>query len=236
MSEDDKNLPAICSTSMVPIEFPAVIYGVDQECGEKTRDLIQQTSVYTPGGEAFVDKDTVPHLLATDKKGVNRVYNNLNNEDKLEDGTRKFISVPALQKELSTRIQEPRDAIERERLRDSEACVVALRDAPLLEKMRVLEESKNREEQPRLKAKKIKAEGIDSCQLTGQPLQADAHAHHVERRADKPRKARDLKNVIVVNPKPHQEIHRQGAESPEELKALCEKEGWANPLVEKPSE
>ncbi|GGY29938.1 hypothetical protein [Paludibacterium paludis] len=236
MSDENKSFPIVISTSELQISFPPVSENIVPVDGEKTRQLIKETSVYTPDGRAFIDKEAMPHLLATDKKGVNRIYNDLDDDDKLEQGKKKLLSIPAVCKELSKRIEEPRDPVERERLRDSESCVVALRDAPELEKKRVLEEAKNRHEQPRLKEKKIKADEIKACQLTGQPLQPNAHAHHIERRADKPRKSRDLSNIIVVNPEAHQEIHRQGAESPEELQALCDKKGWSNPLSEKPSE
>lgn len=234
MADENENLPTVLPTSNLQIAFPATSQNIDLEDGEKTRALIKETSAYTPDGSAFINKEAMPHLLATDKKGVNRIYNDLDNEDKLELGEKKLLSVPAVSKELSKRIQEPRDPIERERLRDSEACVIALRDAPALEQMRVLDEAKNRREQPLLKRKKIKAEQITACQVTGQPLQPNAHAHHIERRADKPRKARNLDNIIVVNPEPHQEIHRQGAESPEDLQKLCAQKGWINPLAENP--
>lgn len=119
--------------------------------------------------------------------------------------------------------------MQKERLRDSEGCINALRDAPELEKIREAEESRNRKEQPKLKEKKIKAEGISVCQLTSEPLTGDAHAHHIERQADNPRKARDLNNVIVVNPSPHGEVHTAGAETREELSALCASKGWNDP-------
>ena len=116
-----------------------------------------------------------------------------------------------------------------ERLRDSEACLKALRDAPELEKIREAQESRNRHEQSKLKVRKIE-EGVTTCQLSGEPLEANSEAHHIERKADNPKKALDLDNVVLVNPAVHQEIHRKGAESPEELKALCEEKNWKAPF------
>lgn len=229
MMSDKKNLPAVHSAKDITINFPDKNKHITDKEAEKSRNLIQNKGAYTNDGKAYVDKDTLPHLFATDKKGANRFYNNLEDEDKLELGKQSLASVSSVNKELSERIQEPRDTLQKERLRDSEKCINAFRDAPELEKIREVEESKNRREQSKLKAKKIKAENISACQLTGEPLEPDADAHHVTRRADKPRKARDLDNIVVVNKQPHGEIHTSGAETPEKFSQLCREKGWSDP-------
>lgn len=226
---EDKDLPVVHSASELTIVFPEKNKHISNKESDKNRALVKSDGAYTSDGRAYVNKDVLPHLLATDTKGANRFYNNLDDEDKLENGSEKFASVSSLNKEISERIQEPRDTLQKERLRDSEGCINALRDAPELEKIREVEESRNRREQPKLKEKKIKAEGISACQLTSEPLTRDAHAHHIERQADSPRKSRDLNNVIVVNPSPHEEVHAAGAETPEELSALCARKGWNDP-------
>ncbi|WP_430229797.1 hypothetical protein [Nitrosomonas communis] len=226
---DDKNLPVVHSAENLTITFPKKNEHIDDKDAEKNRSLIKKDGAYTSDGRAYVDTVALPHLFATDKKGVNRFYNKLDNKDKLERGSRRLASVSSVNKEISERLQEPRDTLQRERLRDAEGCVNAMRDAPELEKIREVEESKNRREQPKLKAKKIKAENITACQLTRAPLEQDADAHHVERQADQPRKARDLSNIIVANKLPHREVHTAGAESPEELSALCDEKGWNDP-------
>lgn len=225
----EKNLPVVHSAKDLTINFPEKNKHISDKEAERNRSLIQDYGAYTNDGRAYIDKNALPHLLSTDKKGGNRFYNNLENQDKLELGDQTLASVSAINKELSERIQEPRDSLQKERLRDSEDCINAFRDAPELEKIREIEESKNRKEQPKLKAKKIKAENITACQLTGNPLDPDADAHHLERRADKPRKARDLSNIIVANKPPHREVHEAGAETPEELSELCTQKGWNDP-------
>lgn len=153
----------------------------------------------------------------------------MENEDKLELGEKKLVAASAVGKEISERIQEPRDTVQKERLRDSESCLNALRDSPDLEKIREVEESKNRKEKSKLKARKIAAENISACQVTGEPLETDADAHHIARQADKPREAINLDNIIVINKQPHREIHAAGAESSEELSELCKEKGWNDP-------
>lgn len=228
MSEK-KNLPVVHSAKDVTINFPEKNKHISEKEAERNRVLVKANGAYTGDGRAYICKDALPHLLVTDKKGANRFYNNLDEEDKLELGKKCLASISSLNKEISERIQEPRDTLQKERLRDSESCINAFRDAPELEKIREVEESKNRKEQANLKAKKIKAENITACQLTGKPLDADADAHHIERQADKPRKARDLNNVIVANKLPHREVHDAGAETSEELSALCAVKGWNDP-------
>lgn len=226
---DDINLPVLHSAQDLTIKFPNKNEHIADKDAEKNRDLIKNNGAYTNDGRAYVNTVALPHLLSTDKKGINRFYNKLDNDDKLELGNLKLASVSSVNKEISERLQEPRDTLQKERLRDAEGCINAMRDAPELEKIREVEESKNRKEQPKLKAKKIKAENITACQLTGAPLDQDADAHHVVRKADQPRKARNLDNIIVANKPPHCEVHAAGAESPEELSALCEQKGWLDP-------
>ena len=226
---DEQNLPVIHSAEDLSISFPEKNKHISEKEAEKNRCLVKINGAYTNDGRAYIEKNALPHLLATDKKGTNRFFNNLEDEDKLELGNQNLASVSSVNKEISERIQEPRDTLQKERLRDSEACVNAFRDAPELEKLREVEESKNRKEQPKLKAKKIKAENITACELTRAPLDPDADAHHIERQADKPRKARDLSNIVVANKPPHREVHAAGAETPEELSALCAEKGWNDP-------
>lgn len=226
---DEKNLPAVYSAKNLSISFPEKNKHISDKEAENNRNLVRNNGAYTSDGRAYIDINALPHLFSTDKKGVNRFFNNLEDEDKLELGNQNLASVSSVNKELSERIQEPRDTLQKERLRDSEACVNAFRDAPELEKIREVEESKNRKEQSKLKAKKIKAENITTCELTGAPLELDADAHHIERQADNPRRARDVNNIIVTNKAPHREIHAAGAETPEELSALCAEKGWSDP-------
>lgn len=226
---DENNLPVVHSAQILTIIFPKENEHISDKDAKKNRDLIKKDGAYTSDGKVYIDKSALPHLLATDKKGVNRFYNNLENEDKLEQGEKKLVAASAVGKEISERIQEPRDTIQKERLRDSESCLNALRDSPDLEKIREVEESKNRKEKSKLKARKIAAENISACQVTGEPLETDADAHHIARQADKPREAINLDNIIVINKQPHREIHAAGAESSEELSELCKEKDWNDP-------
>ena len=225
----DKNSIVVYSAEDLTITFPAPSCHLTEKETSKTRSLIKETSIYTPDSKGYLNTKGLPHLMGTDKKSTNRFYNNLDNVDKFENGAERYASLESVDKEVSKRLQEPRDTLQRERLRDSENCINAFRDAPELEKIREIEESKNRKEQSNLKFKKIRLENIKNCQLSGEPLEKDAHAHHIERRADKPRLARDLNNIVVANQNPHDEVHRENAESREELKKLCEKKGWNDP-------
>lgn len=229
MSDDKKNELVIHSASELTLKFPKANEHIPSKEAEQTRNAVATQGAYTPDGKAYVNKKALPKVLATDKKGVNRFVNDLDDEDKMENGPDTFVSAPAVMKEISERIQWPIDTIKKEKLRDSEGCVKALRDAPELDKIREVKESNIRKELPGLKKKKIKAENVTACQVSNEPLQPDAHAHHIERKADNPSKALDLDNIAVVNPEPHDEIHEAGAESREELSELCKKKGWNDP-------
>lgn len=229
MSEGKKNELIIHSASDLTLNFPEVNQHIHAQEAKKIRIAISSQGAYTPDGKAFINKKALPKIFATDIKGVNRFVNNLEGDDKMKNGTNTLVSAPAIMKELSERIQWPIDTIKKEKLKDSEACVATLRDAPELDKIREIQESKIRKELPGLKNKKIKAEGITSCQVTSKPLYPNAAFHHIRRKADRPDLALDLNNGVVLNPPPHSEVHEADAESPEEFSALCTKKGWKDP-------
>ena len=202
----DKEVALINSNDMT-LNFPEASPHITKE-GDKTRKIIKKNGYADPNtGETFIDKTALPHLLVTDKAGVNKFYNELNNDEKRENGNNKLVSVPAIQKEVAKRIEEPRDTLEKERLRDTEKCLVVLRDNPEIEKERELVESKNRKNFKKFKENVIKENNITNDECTGEPLSRYPHAHHIERKVDAPRKVLDPKNIAIVNPGTHQNIH-----------------------------
>jgi len=210
------NIPTIHSANKLTINFSEAIEEIKKE-GKKSRELIKSDGAYTPDGRVWVNKKTLPHLLATDSKATRRIYNDLENNDKIENGKEQFASVEAMQKELSKRIQEPRDIIQKERLKDTEKILKDFRDSLDLEKKRELEESKIRKELPIVKKKKLKAESVDY--VTGQPLQ-NAEVYHKDRVADKPRRALDETNLATVNKDTHNELHKQEIETEKKLETF----------------
>lgn len=219
-------LPILHSATELELRFPKPNAYITPEDSAKTRELIQGRAMFTPDGKPFIPSSALPHLLATDRPGANKFYNDLPDGDKMRNGTERLVAAPALNKELSRQIQEPRDVYKIERLKYSEACLIALRDAPELEKLRLLEESRIRKDVPKLKGQMLKEGSISACQASGEPLEPDAEVHHIERRADQPSMSLDPSNLLLVNKDPHREIHEAGAHSPGELTALAEKKGW----------
>jgi len=217
---ENKNDIVIYKATNLTLNFPENDNKHIETKVEKTKKSIQNDSLYTSDGRVWTPKKSLPNMLATDSKAINRFYNDLNNDDKLENGSEKYVSIEATQKELSKRIQEPRDTNEKDRLKYSEKAIITLRDAPEIEKIREQFESHIRKELPKVKEKKRKLETEDY--VTGNPL-TQPEAHHIERVADNPRKALDENNIVVVNKEIHQEIHREDAESKEELEELKKK-------------
>lgn len=209
----------------LPIDFPDNDNLTDKEKAV-TRNAITKGGIVRNDGQTFINKNEIPNLLNTDKRGANKVYNDLDDNEKFEDGNSKYADTSAITKEISKRIQEPRPQLEREKLKDSRDCINAFIDSPKLEKERSIESDRIQKELPNLTKKKIKAENISCDQLTGEEFDNDAEGHHKERKADNPRKALDPNNIIVTKKKNHQEIHRNGAEDKESLKNLALKNGW----------
>lgn len=226
---DENKAVVIHEASDLDILFPEKNQYISEREGSKTRKLIKEGGRYTDDGRAYLDRKSLPHIFGTDSAGARRFYNDLDDDDRLEQGSQQMASVASVNKELSERLQEPRDVVVKERLRDAEACINAFRDAPKLEKIRNIEESNIRRDLPKLKDKKVKKENLTECQVTGEPLGKDAEAHHMDRKADNPRRARDLDNIAIVNLEAHRTIHKEGANSREELSKLCKEIGWNDP-------
>lgn len=223
MCSDKKEL-TLKSAIGLTISFPEPHPIIKTE-GEKTRELLTKKGYYdSADGKVYVDKNTVPHLLATDKAGANKIYNELNDDDKYENGVQKLISVPALQKEISERITEPRDTIQIERLKDSEQCLISLRDAQEIVRDRELQESKIRRDLPKLREEVIKKKNISQDECTGEKLH-QPHAHHIIRRSDKPREALNLNNIAIVNEDTHHDIHAKEIHDKDDLIAYSDKNG-----------
>ncbi|WP_146010041.1 hypothetical protein [Burkholderia sp. WAC0059] len=221
-----ENLPVIHSAQELDIKFPEAKGYIPPKDAAKTQALIQSGCVFTGDGQTFVPTKGLSHLLATDQPGVNKFVNDLPNTDKTRRGEDRFVTTASLQKEVSRRIQEPRDVDKRERLKDTEACLIAFRDHPELDKRRAINELQNRKELPKLKQQILNARGITTCEVSGEPLQPNAAVHHIERQADQPNKSLDPDNLLLVNPGPHGKIHEAEAHSPEALDDLAKQEGW----------
>ena len=225
--KDEKNVTSLVKykAEELSIDFPDNKYLTEKEKAD-TRNAIKKGGIVKNDGRTFINKNNMPNLLCTDKKGANKVYNDLDDDEKFQDGNSKYADTSAITKELSKRIQEPRPQLERERLKDSRDCINAFIDSPKLEKERSIESDRIQKELPKLTKKKIKAENIKYDQLTGEKFDNDAEGHHKERKSDNPRKATDLNNILVTKKKNHQEIHKNNAEDRESLKKLAQEKGW----------
>lgn len=225
---DNINLPAIKKAEELTITFPS-----NDLLEPKEQNVIQNAitkgGIVASEGRCYIDTKEMPKLLVTDNKGVAKIYNNAQEDDKYENGNNQYLSTSEIKKNIDERIQEPRGALEQEKLRYSETCLNAFRDSPELEKERHIEADRIAKERPLLTNKKIKAENIDMCQLSGEKFEDDARGHHIERVADNPRKARNLDNIVVVKAPIHVDIHNKGAESPEELKKYIETNNYNKP-------
>ena len=169
----------------------------------------------TPESEIIVNKKGIPKILLTDPKGANKFVNNLDDDQKLKNGTDKFVKLSPLQQELSKRIQEPRDSLTREKLKENEYGLMTIRDTYELEKGREIDYQRIRNELPKLKEKKMKAENISTDDITGEPLKPNAVAHHIERKADNPKQALNLDNIALLNQDTHIEGHQSNFEGKE---------------------
>jgi hypothetical protein len=180
----------------------------------------------TPKNEVAVKKQGILKILLTDKKGANKFINDLPNDQRIENGNDIYAKLPSVQKEISKRIQEPRDSLVIEKLKDTEKSLIAIRDNPKLERERSVCHQRIENELPKLKNKKIKAENITADDITGEPLRPDAVAHHVERKADDPNNALNLSNIAILNQDIHIEGHQNNFEGKENYEKFKQKKNY----------
>lgn len=210
MSEEGKNTQVVV-TSLVstPLDFPPPSEFVDAEHASKTRIAIQENGVYDEVGKTAVRVVALTRILSTDVVGAKKFYNNLPDKDKFKDGSDRYVKTPALKRELDDRIEKGFDAKKIEQYRESERCLTALRDNPKSRTIRALSESANRAGQKTLKKKKIERDKITVCEGTSEPLEPNAQAHHIIRRADDPDLALDLNNIEILNEAAHAAHHAE---------------------------
>lgn len=220
---NDENALVPLAVESVAADLPGPSSILTENDAKRTRKAIVKHGVVTSDAKLAYERDGIPAILGTDVPGANKFIAELPDEDLIRDGNKLYIRQPPINKELSRRIQEPRDAYQLERLRDSEKCINAVRDSPSLENRRVKQEALARKEMPRIKRQIIK--NSDYC-ISGEPLQEDAEVHHVERVADNPDLALNIGNMKAANPHIHDQIHAARAHSPKALSELAEENGW----------
>lgn len=226
--KEKDNLPDIIKAEELELEFPKNKY-LEKKETDRIESAILKSGIATKDGNCFIGLDQLPKLIASDKAAAARTYNNADEKYKLEDSKEKFLGLPEIQKEITKRLQEPRSALEREKLNHSEECLKTFRENEALNKKRVIESDRIAKGRLTIGSEKIKKEKIEECQLSGGKFNGDAEAHHIERVADEPNKALDPDNLIVVKQQIHKDIHKKNAETPEELKKFIDDREYNTP-------
>lgn len=223
MNEDAKTQGSLIKYKAkdLKIEFPKNDKLTEKEM-TRSQNAISNHGIALENNRTMINKKAIPTLLCTDQKGANKFYGKLSESDKYKDGDKQYASTSSVVKEISEKIQEPRDSLTREQLKYNETCINSFRDADRLENERSIEEARIRKELPKLGPKIMKENGITTCEVTGEAFDNDAHAHHLERKADNPRRALDPSNIKMVKEKVHVKIHSENAEGEEGFKKFVE--------------
>lgn len=121
----EKNSIVEHSSQDLTISFPENNKHISEKEAERSRSFVENNGAYPSDCRGYINKNALPHLMAINRKGANRFFNNLEDEGNLESNNQNLTSISSINKEISERIQEPRDTLQKERLRDSEVCVNA---------------------------------------------------------------------------------------------------------------
>lgn len=198
---------------------------IEKEKQNKIIEKIQEGGISLNDGRTFIQGKSLPYILCTTKKNVNKFINKQNDSDIYSSGEKEYVSTQAVKAEINKKIEEPRTTSERERLKYADLCLNVLRDNPDAEKQRQINCENIQRQLPNQTKKLIKKRNIVNSELTNTPMQ-NPEGHHIIDKATEPRLALEPDNIIVIDREEHKRIHRRGAESKEDLKKLADEENW----------
>ena len=225
----EKNLPIVRKLcDLEDIFFPPNGVLEERET-QKIENAIMEGGIISETGSLYFAKRKIQPILATDRKGVNKLYNDSQECDKLEIGSEQYLAHSQIKKNIDERLQQPRNILEQEKLKHSEKCLDVVRDSPTLVKERSIKEERINQARPTLTKKMMKEEERRVCELSGEIFEDDAQAHHILRVADNPERALDPSNMIVVKGKIHRDIHATNSEGEEGLKNYAKKNNYTIP-------
>jgi hypothetical protein len=202
-----------------------------EEEQSKINNVVQENGIVTQDLRTAINKNGIKAILTTDQKAVNRLYNNLDEDDKIENGDEKYIRTPAVIKEICEREENYHNPHTKAILEHSKRALDALSNNSEVENLRQIDKSRKDKQLPQVKQEKIK-ESMSIDNLTGESIEK-GDVHHTERVADNPRKQNDKENLIFTSHKNHSKIHKENAETPKELEQLAKNEGWNYPNTKK---
>lgn len=205
----EKNELMVIPLTAEDLNLPEPPAALSPATGKKVKETVENHSVRTPDGKTGINAKGTKILLNSDDVGAKKFMTEQRDKDKFKSGGEWYIRTPALRKEIDNRIEKPYDAQKREHLRYASTCLVKVRDNQESERDRSVEEVKIRKGQRTLKSQKIARDGVTHCERSGEPLAANAEAHHTVRRADDPDKALDLDNIELLNPEVHTQHHEE---------------------------
>lgn len=159
------------------------------------------------GSHTYVDKEVLPTILDTDKKGAAIAINEAAKDEIKEVGGRTFMSTPEISKDLARRIEEPRPALQREKLKQARDNIEDFSQNPQLEKERSIASDRINKCRKTLGKETIKRRNSTTSDLSKKPLK-NPEVHHIYRVADCPEKVNDDDNLVVLNSDEHEEFHK----------------------------
>lgn len=203
--KNDKNVLAIRSATEFKIEYPQnEILNIDEQA--KIQKAVNNGGKAI-GTKTYIGSNELRTLLNTDKKGVGLVLNDAPKDDIKRLGNVDYLSTPHVQKEIAKKREQPRQELDREKLKYSGQCIEAFSNNPQLDKERTVESDRINNERPKIGKKVIQERKSTVSELSGKPLDGKARVHHKNRVADKPEEALDRNNLTVIREDEHTDFH-----------------------------
>ncbi|WNS82192.1 hypothetical protein RRU94_15710 [Domibacillus sp. DTU_2020_1001157_1_SI_ALB_TIR_016] len=176
-------------------------------------------------GQLWIAKDKLHQILRTTKANANDLFDSFDDIKRIGD----YLYVRAYQVMgiISKEIEEADTLKKGKYLSFSEQCLIAIRDSDRAKVKRAEYLEEWREKKKSLKKQRIKKYDIEFDELTGKTLvRKTAEFSHIRSSSLHKSLSLDIENGLIVNKSTHDLITSLEVCDEEELKFLCEQEGW----------
>lgn len=227
VKKSNDKLPAIFEYKMEDIDFD-----VPSDFNGAHKGTI--TSILNACKSSFGDKNTVIyfdsnciHTILRTKDYIAREYVfELEKSEKINYGNKTYVSLPAIMKLVTERMNSLGVSKTREYLAFVEACLINIRDNDKFINIRTKLERNWESELNKLKRQRIKEYKIKNDELTGEKLKKNHQFSHIRAKAIYKENALDINNGLIVNGETHFIITSRKVTDEEGLLKLCKENNW----------
>lgn len=220
-------LPAIFQYDMsdIPFKVPPTFQEADK--GTITKILNACKSSFGDDSTViYFDSRYIHHILRTkDYIAIEYIFE-LGISERINYENKIYISLPAVMKLITERMNSLGAGRTRDYLAFAESCLINIRDNDKFINIRTKLEKNWESELNKLKKQRIKQYNIKNDELTGEKLRKNHQFSHIRSKAIYMNNALDINNGLIVNAETHNIITSKKVINENGLIELCKEQNW----------